>query len=172
VGSVVEGLIPNDDALALRVAAAEDAEFLYQVYASTRQDELAPVPWSAAQKEAFLRQQFAAQDAYYREHRPDTEFLVVLDGGRPAGRLYVWESADEMVVMDIALLPEHRGRGTGTRLIEALLNRARAADVCVTLHVEANNPAQRLYARLGFSDVGEQGVYRELQWTAPAESPC
>jgi len=172
VGSVVGDLLPSDDALALRVAGPDDAEFLYAVYASSRQEELAPVPWSAAQKEAFLRQQFGAQDAYYREQRPDTEFLVILDRGEPAGRLYVWESADELVVMDIALLPDHRGRGIGTRLIEALLARAKARGVPVTLHVEANNPAQRLYTRLGFVDVGEAGVYRELEWSAPAEAAC
>lgn len=172
MGSVVADLIPSDDTLTLRIAGADDAAFLYAVYASTRQEELAPVPWSAAEKEAFLHQQFAAQDAYYRQHRPNTEFLVILDGGDPVGRLYVCESADQLLVMDIALLPEHRGRGIGTRLIEALLERAKARAVPVTLHVESNNPAQRLYARLGFVDVGEAGVYRELEWSAPAEAKC
>jgi ribosomal protein S18 acetylase RimI-like enzyme len=172
VGSVLHELLSGDDVLALRPADATDAEFLNAVYASTRQEELAPVPWSAADKEAFLRQQFAAQDAYYRQHWPNTEFLVILDGGEPIGRLYVCESADQLIVMDIALLPEHRGRGIGTRLVEALLERAKAHAVPVTLHVEANNPAQRLYARLGFVDVGEEGVYRELEWSAPAETAC
>jgi ribosomal protein S18 acetylase RimI-like enzyme len=172
VGSVVADLIPRHDSLALRAADADDVGFLYSVYASTRQDELALVPWSPADKEAFLRQQFTAQDTYYRQRHPNTEFLVVLDGGEPVGRLYVCESADQMIVMDIALLPEHRGRGIGTRLIEALLERAKASGVPVVLHVEAHNPAQRLYARLGFVDVGEEGVYRELEWRAPAETAC
>jgi ribosomal protein S18 acetylase RimI-like enzyme len=172
VGSVVADLIRNDDALALRPAHAADAEFLFEVYASTRQQELAVVPWSDAEKEGFLRQQFSAQDTYYRQHRPETEFLVILDRDGPVGRLYVCETAEQMIVMDIALLPEHRGRGIGTRLIEALMERAQASGVPMTLHVEANNPAQRLYARLGFVDVGEQGVYRELEWRAPAETAC
>ena len=159
MGSVLRELLPGDDPLALRLADSADREFLYEVYASTRQDELAPVPWNAAEKEGFLRQQFGAQDTYYRQHRPDTEFLVILDAGEPVGRLYVSESADQMIVMDIALLPEHRGQGIGTRLIEALLERAKASGVPVILHVEANNPVQRLYARLGFVDVGEEGVY-------------
>ena len=168
MGSVLAELLPPGDSVALRPAGPSDTEFLYEVYASTRAEELAPVPWSAAQKDTFLRQQFGAQDAHYRQQRPETEFLVILDGGEPIGRLYVHESADQLMLMDIALLPEHRGQGIGARLVEALLARARARDVPVTLHVEAENPARRLYERLGFVDEGEDGFYRRMRWSAPA----
>ena len=170
MGSVLAELLPPGDSLALQAASRADTEFLYEVYASTRAEELAPVPWSTAQKDAFLRQQFGAQDAHYRQHRPEAEFLVILDRGEPVGRLYVHESADQLILMDIALLPDHRGQGIGTRLVEALLARARARDVPVTLHVEAENPARRLYARLGFVDAGEDGFYRRMSWRAPAQA--
>jgi hypothetical protein len=49
----------------LRPAGPGDAEWLYRIYASTRDEELAVVPWDAAAKEAFLRMQFAAQDSCY-----------------------------------------------------------------------------------------------------------
>ena len=41
--------------LALRPIRNDDLAFLYQVYASTREDELAPLPWTNSQKQTFLR---------------------------------------------------------------------------------------------------------------------
>ena len=91
-----------------------DRELLIAVYASTRAEELAPVPWDDAQKDAFIRMQFAAQDRYWREQKPGAEFCVVLVDGEPAGRLYLDRRADEIRIVDIALLPAWRGRGIGT----------------------------------------------------------
>ncbi len=51
----------------LRPVAPEDEPFLRRVYASSRAEELAPVPWDEAQKQAFCDMQFAAQDSHYRE---------------------------------------------------------------------------------------------------------
>ncbi|HEX7049913.1 MAG TPA: GNAT family N-acetyltransferase [Longimicrobiales bacterium] len=152
----------------LRDAAPDDRAFLYRVYASTREEELAAVPWSGEQKEAFIRMQFEAQDRYYREHYADASFQVVLVDGEAAGRLYVARWPDEIRIVDIALLPEHRGRGIGTALLEALLAEADAAGRPVSIHVEQYNPARRLYARLGFREVEDRGVY-VFMTRAPAQ---
>jgi len=69
---------------ALRPAAPDDADFLFRVYASTREAELAVVPWTPEQKAAFLRMQFKAQDTDYRARNPEARFLVIETGGRPA----------------------------------------------------------------------------------------
>ena len=108
----------------LRPARAEDREFLLRVYASTREEELRLVDWSDEQKAAFVRQQFEAQDAYYREHYDPATFDVIEADGTPAGRLYVARWEDEIRIIDIALLPEHRRRGIGTALLRALLDEA------------------------------------------------
>ena len=147
----------------LRPAGAADREFLARTYASARAEELAPVPWTDAEKDAFLRQQFEAQDLHYRTYYPTSESLVIRTRGQPVGRLYVDRTTEEIRVMDIALLPQHRGRGIGRELIGALQAEAEAAGIPVTLHVEAHNPAQRLYARLGFTFVEDRGVYQFLQ---------
>jgi ribosomal protein S18 acetylase RimI-like enzyme len=145
--------------ISLRPIAAEDQPFLYQVYASTRQDELAPVPWTDEQKEAFLRMQFAAQHSHYQQHYADASFDVILWDDRPAGRLYVERRDRELRIVDIALLPAYRNRGIGSRLLNELIAEANAAGKPVSIHVEHNNPALRLYQRLGFQQRDTHGVY-------------
>jgi ribosomal protein S18 acetylase RimI-like enzyme len=152
--------------LALRPVTPEDRPFLCAVYASTREEELAPVPWSAAQKEAFLRMQFDAQDAYYRERYAGATFDVILLDGTPAGRLYVMRWPDEIRIVDIALLPAYRGKGIGSALLHALQEEARATGTPLGIHVEKMNPALRLYERLGFTFIADRGVYLFLQWRA------
>lgn len=143
----------------LRTAGAGDRDFLLQVYASTREEELRLVDWSAEQKAAFVRQQFEVQDAYYRENYDPVTFDVIEVDGAPAGRLYVARWDEEIRIIDIALLPEHRGQGIGTELLGALLDEAAEAGKRLSIHVELNNPARRLYERLGFAPVEERGVY-------------
>ena len=146
-------------ALGLRTATAEDEAFLRAVYASTRAEELAVVAWDAATKDAFLRLQFEAQDSYYRQHFPAATFDVVTVNGVPAGRLYVDRRDTEVRVIDIALLPEHRGNGFGTALLREVLAEGKR----VTIHVERMNPALRLYERLGFEVAEDKGVYLLLE---------
>ena len=150
-------------AVRLRPAEPLDAELLFRVYASTRSDELSVVPWDAAQKEAFLRAQFEAQDRWFREHYAAASFDVVLVGGEPCGRFYVYRGECEVRIVDIALLPEHRGDGVGTSLLRDLLDEADAAGKRVTIHVERFNPALRLYERLGFAVAKDKGVYLLLE---------
>jgi ribosomal protein S18 acetylase RimI-like enzyme len=149
----------------LRPACGTDDRFLRRVYASVREDELARLPWDEADKEAFLRQQFDAQDAYYREHYEGATYDVIEVDGEPAGRLYVARWEDEIRIMDIGLLPEHRGAGIGTRLLRDLLDAGRRAGKRVSIHVEKHNRALRLYERLGFATVADRGVYLLLEAT-------
>lgn len=193
------------DAVRLRPALPEDAEFLCAVYSSTRAEELAVTGWSDVQKAAFCRQQFDAQDAHYRMHYPTAEYSIIeatlgvpaLGGslGVPAsagppkggttnepaeagtqniavGRLYVDRWTREIRIMDIALLPEHRGAGIGTRLLRELQEEARAAGKALSIHVEKFNPALRLYERLGFRAREDKGVYllMEVAATPPSQS--
>lgn len=151
--------------LALRPATDEDAAFLSEVYFSTRWVELEVTGWSDAQKLEFLRMQFTAQDTHYRAHYDGAEFLVVLESGVPVGRLYLHASSQELRVMDIALLTQHRRRGIGAALMHALLESARGSGRRVTLHVEHQNPARFWYERLGFQSLEDRGVYLFMGWS-------
>ena len=148
---------------ALRPATDADLPFLFRLYASTREEELAVVDWPPAQKEAFLRQQFEAQHAWHREQYPGASFDVVESAGDPIGRLYVARWEREVRIVDISLLPAWRSRGIGSRLLAALFAEADAGGKPVSVHVERFNPALRLYERLDFRLREDKGVYLLLQ---------
>ncbi|MBA2691312.1 MAG: GNAT family N-acetyltransferase [Rubrobacter sp.] len=145
--------------ITLRPAETSDEEFLFRVYASTREEELSVVAWSEAQKETFLRSQFDAQSRHYREHYPGAEFDVIVADGSSAGRLYVARWKNEIRIMDIALLPTRRGAGIGAKLLEDLISESESLGKPLTIHVERFNPAMRLYERLGFRKKEDKGVY-------------
>jgi ribosomal protein S18 acetylase RimI-like enzyme len=150
--------------IALRPVDPSDAAFLRGVYASTRADELAPLGWSRVQIDTFLDMQFEAQRRDYWHNYDTARFCIVTCDDVDAGRLYVERRADELSIIDIALLPSFRGRGIGSKLLAQLLAEADAAGLPLRIHVEYNNPAQRLYLRLGFAFCGEfVGIYRMMQ---------
>ena len=161
-----------DRAVTLRPIEPGDEEFLYRVYASTREEELAVVDWNAAQKDAFLRMQFTAQHQYYQEHYAGAAFQVILADSQLAGRLYVARWPEEIRIVDIALLPEHRNAGIGTALLKDLLTEGAQRSKRVSIHVERFNPALRLYQRLGFTPIADKGVYLLLEWSPENTSPA
>jgi ribosomal protein S18 acetylase RimI-like enzyme len=152
--------------ISLRPISPADDSFLAGLYASTRTEELAQTNWSEEQKTMFCRMQFNAQTADYRANYPDASFQIIERGGVAAGRLLVMRSDDVIHVIDIALLPEHRGAGIGTKLLCELQEEAKAAGKKVSIYVERFNPARRLYERMGFQEVEEKGVYFLLHWSS------
>jgi GNAT superfamily N-acetyltransferase len=172
--------MPNDrtttyPGVTLRAASdsgpESDIEFLCRVYAFSRADEMAIVPWSEARKDAFLRSQFELQHHHYHHHYPDARYDLICEGGRAIGRYYVQPMKREIRIMDIALLPEHRGRGIGTRLVQDVLDEAEQSRRFVSLHVEESNPAMRLYQRMGFAAVEDVGVYKLMHWAPDGVTP-
>ena len=106
--------------LELRWIEERDLPFLAELYASTRREEVARTGWSEEERERFLAWQFEAQHKHYREHYPECEFLVIEEKalGRtvPVGRLYLDRWEEEIRLVDVALLPEHRGKGPDCRV--------------------------------------------------------
>ena len=162
--------LPGGRKLTLRTVAPEDEEFLLRVYASTRADELAQVPWSEEQKDAFVRQQSAAQRSEYEAHYPDAEYdVIVLDGG-PAGRVWVGRDDVEIHLLDIAVLPEAQNRGVGTAILRALIEESRRTGRRLRHMVFVMNAdALRFYERLGFVAFEEVGPYLHMEWRGAAQ---
>jgi ribosomal protein S18 acetylase RimI-like enzyme len=151
--------------LSFRRITEADLPFLARVYASTRADELAAVTtMTEAQKAAFLDQQFRGQHAHYQKYYPQADWLVTMRGGEDIGRLYIERWPSQHRIIDIAFLPAHRGTGAGEALLRDLMDEAAAAGKDVSIHVEKQNPAMRLYRRLGFEVEEDKGVYDLMRW--------
>jgi N-acetylglutamate synthase-like GNAT family acetyltransferase len=147
----------------LRPATADDEPFLFEVYASTRAQELALTNWSDDQKQAFLRMQFTAQQQHYRTHDPEAEHSIIMLDGMPIGRIYVARREDEIRILDITILPAHRNRRIGSPIIEGLAAEASEARKPVTIYVESYGQSLRLFERLGFHSVEDNGVHRLMR---------
>lgn len=153
--------------VALRPMSEADLPFTAALYASTREEELAPVPWPAETKRMFLAQQHAAQHSHYQQHYRGMEAMIVERAGAAIGRLYLYEMPGEVRIVDIALVPEARSQGIGAALLRDVL--AGAHGRRVTIHVEKNNPARALYARMGFTILdADRGAYDLWEWRAAA----
>lgn len=137
----------------------EDRAFLFRLYASVRAEELSPIAWSDEQKQQFLQQQFSAQHQAYTSNYPGATLDVIVADDTPVGRLYVYRSPSEIRIIDIAILPEYRNSGIGSRLLSNVLDEARRSNRVVTIHVEKNNPARALYERLGFTITADREAY-------------
>jgi ribosomal protein S18 acetylase RimI-like enzyme len=64
---------------------------------------------------------------------------------------------DETPELSVAVLPEHRGRGVGSSLLTQLFREAQTRYNKISLSVSEENPAVRLYQRLGFLVVIKEG---------------
>jgi ribosomal protein S18 acetylase RimI-like enzyme len=155
---------PHEGAVALRPVTPEDERLLLEIYAGTREDELAQIPWSGAQREAFLKMQLTARDRSYRMYYAGLEDSVILFDGRAVGRLLVVRGDEEWRLADIALLPGYRRAGIGTALVKELMEEAGREKKPLRLQVEKSNAeALRLYERLGFATTGENDTHFQME---------
>jgi ribosomal protein S18 acetylase RimI-like enzyme len=152
-----KGRTDYDKSITLRRVVPEDEAFLFDLYSSTREEELAVVDWgSDDRREAFLRMQFDAQRTHYQHHYPRAEHRIILRDGQAAGRIWTERNAGEIRILDMAITPAHRGAGIGSYLIRKTLREAQETGRPLRHSVEKNNlAAMRLYERLGFVVIGE-----------------
>lgn len=148
----------------LRPAVEEDREFLYSLYATTRDYEMVHVPWTDEMKAAFLRQQAEAQYIHYSRHYGDARHDIICVDGVPSGRIMVSKWADQLHIVDLCLMREARRTGIGRELVERLQAEATAAGLPLKGHVEFMNPACRFWAAMGFEIVQTDGIYHEIRW--------
>jgi len=150
----------------LRAACSDDLPSLAALYADTRADEMAGVPWPLIAKQGFLDQQFQLQHRHYVAHYADADFMVLERDGRLCGRYYLQRRPPEYLVVDISLLASFRGQGLGAALIRATQAEAAALGCSVGLHVVRNNTgARRLYERLGFESCeGGSDTHQRMRW--------
>jgi ribosomal protein S18 acetylase RimI-like enzyme len=149
--------------ITLRPVQESDDEFLLKVYGSTREQELAQAPWTAEQKRQFVRMQWEAQRNHYAAQHPQASHEIICIEGIAAGRLYLDRSGEKFHILDITILPEHRNRGAGSFLLNQIMAEANEAGKPVSIYVETFNPSLRLFQRLGFTPIQQEGFHLLLQ---------
>ena len=107
--------------------------------------------------------QFTAQQRSYSMSYAQAEHQIIEQDGIPIGRIMVWRQPPAAVLIDIALLPEHRGRGIGGQLIRQLIQECSRQRLPLRLQVLRGNPALRLYERLGFVPTEEDQMYIHME---------
>jgi ribosomal protein S18 acetylase RimI-like enzyme len=156
-------MVASSSKLSLRPVTHADEAFLYRLYASTRQEEITTWGWSAAQQDAFLRMQFLAQNRSYAADYADAEHVVILADDAPVGRMIVHRTEQATQLVDIAILPQNRNHGIGTKLIGHLITECKTSRKPLRLSVAKGNPAVHLYARLGFTVTADDEVYLQME---------
>lgn len=88
-------------------------------------------------------------------------YLVARDGHKVVGYLGAWLILNEAHITNIAVRPEYRKSGIGQKLMDSFFTQAVEKDIeAVTLEVRVtNDPAQNLYRKLGFKDMGIRPKY-------------
>jgi GNAT superfamily N-acetyltransferase len=145
--------------LTFRKITEKDFPFLKMVYRSTRENELDLTGWDETQKNSFIEFQFNAQHVYYMNVYKDALFQIIEYDNTDIGRFYIWETEHQIRIVDIAVLPEFRGKGIGTKILTELIQKSEHSGKNLSIHVEYFNPALRLYERLGFKKTDDTGVY-------------
>jgi len=148
----------------LRAVTEADRPLLLALFREVRRGSFLALGWPQAQLDQFLEQQFAAQEWHYAAHFSAAEHSIILHEGSDAGRLYLHRGADEIRIVDISLLAARRNRGIGCQLLEQLQAQAAAAQLPLRLNVSLDNPAQRLYRRLGFVPGADDGADLPMEW--------
>ena len=153
----------GSDLVLRAVDLLDDEEFLFQLYSSTR-DDLGTLGLPQEQLVPLLRMQYAALVAGYSQKYPAaTHHIIEFDGLR-VGRLLVERRPGEILGIDLAVLPEFRGRGIGGSVIRWLIEEAEERGRAFVLHVARHNPALRLYRRLGGEITHDTGTHFRIEW--------
>jgi len=149
--------------ITLRPAVGEDEALLSRIFAANREAPFKATGLPEPEIARLLLMQREAQLSQYRSLFPDATVDVVLADGTPVGYLHVDRGEERYTLVDVAFLPATTGQGIGTHVVGAFLREARAAGKPVSAHVEKDNPAWRLWQRLGFRIVNDDGVYLEIE---------
>lgn len=110
--------------------------------------------------------EWSARTSGWASRSGDVETFAITVGGETVGYLGVERVLGAVTIVDVAVVPAARGRGIGSAALEQVLAEADRDGHEVRLTVAADNPAARLYRRLGFVERASDEM--NLQMARPA----
>ena len=152
--------------LRLRTELEDDAGFLMELHRAMQGEEMIRAGFGPVFTRLFLDYQFMLQRDYYRANYKGAGFFVIEKEEERLGRIYIHPSRSDYRLVDIGFMPQWRNRGFGGCLISALQSHAAGRGAKVSLHVDPENRAARLYARLGFVVVDRDSPHWRMEWQA------
>ena len=152
----------NQPPVTLRPATQEDEKFLLHLYSVNRLEEMRMTGWDEARIETFLQAQYSTRKAQYEARYPHAQNWIILSDNEPVGRHLIQPDPRLWAFIELAVLPAFRRRGIGTFVFKQHLQQAVETGAAVLLYVGIDNPARRIYERLGFVVTGQDGVYCEM----------
>jgi GNAT superfamily N-acetyltransferase len=141
----------------LRLARRDDNGFRCQIFVKERRGELASLGWAREQEEAFLQSQFERRERAYEQDFPAAPWQIIEVDGQAGGCLLVHRGPAALTLVDLLLIPPLRGQGIGTRLLRDLVAEGNRLGRPVRLSVLRGSRALRLYLRLGFQILPDDG---------------
>jgi ribosomal protein S18 acetylase RimI-like enzyme len=153
-----------EPSITLRPATEDDADFLLTLFKSSRGDDLRGLGWEEDRIGEFLEMQYEAQLNFLNADHPKLDDQIVLADGTAVGHLAIEQRPNEIRLVDLSLLPEHRNAGTGALLIQELQTQAAAAKRPLRCQVIRFNRAIGLFERLAFRRTSETGSHFQMEW--------
>jgi ribosomal protein S18 acetylase RimI-like enzyme len=151
--------------LNLRLAHIGDDEFLFQLFVERNTARFAPLGWSDTQLRSMLQMQYRARVAGYAQQFADLErFVICTADQQPIGEVLLYRTNQEMRIVDICISNECREQGIGTQVLSELQREAATTGNAITLSVDHENPARKLYERLGFFETACNALQAEMRW--------
>lgn len=150
----------------LRPCDPSDDDFLYEVFATTWESEVAALPNQNLARHV-LRIQHTAQERRFAHRYPGHRRVLVTHEGERAGRLYLFGTDLEVQVLDLTLLPRFHATGLEELVVRALMAEAARDGRPLTIQVDrADERAATLYTSMGFDLVSLDDTHLVLRWTS------
>lgn len=142
----------------LRIADESDRGFMIALFRSVR-PHLFMIDLLEQHLELLVNHQYQLQQNTYKMQWPCAVTFIVQYRGESIGKVVLHEEKDLLHIIDIALIPDQRGKGYGTAMLKSFSNMADQHAMLLRLSVERDNcRAKKLYLALGF-EVFEAGEF-------------
>lgn len=146
------------------VSSPDDDDFLRELYMHSRED-LSGLFADIEQMRQLMMIQFKAQALTYAQQFPEAAHEIVELDGAPIGRTIFDRKSDSVHFVDVSLMPDARDRGIGTAIFARVLSECAKTERPCSLQVVKTNRAQRLYQRLGFEIIEDDGMRLFMRWS-------
>lgn len=157
--------------LTLRPERPDDEALTFRIFAASKALDFDGMPMPQHQKDFLLRQQHVSQLYNWRYLYPGLEQWIIECGGEPVGRLIFSNPPNQIILHDLAMLPGRKGVGGGRIVIrDVIFAEAIRCGKIARASVAPHNPARRLYARLGVTELPMRpdSPMIPLEWVPPA----